>query len=988
MKRIKQYLVLCVLLTLALPMVAAPVRFTTDRTIGSSFNIAVNSGLQVTINWENGESESFLSDGSLTTIPVKASSAEINTNYEILSLYLGNNAITALEFDITASSIRQLYCPENLLTQLDLTVCHQLVDLNCQDNQLSQIQLSSCLLETCDLSNNQLKNITIPGNGNYLRTLSLSGNQITELTGVEEMKHLESLFMANNQIRDLSLRKNKQLRQVVAYNNVLTNLQTSGLKQLQQVWVSNNQLQKLNLDAASQLVSIKADHNQLSHILWTADCQQSFNFMDVTDNRLFFNSLPTIYDQEKKTYSVEAHVLPQSPYVLTESLIETKNYAQWKDEFTQNGWKILTALKTQFESNGTAVPADLYTLQNGVLTFHKALPSVTIAAESADYPGIRLTTAPFEVKELTLAEVTFNYQYKGRTIATESKQYEMGTKIEELPQKHEKDFCTYEFDKITVEHPQENVNVNVIWNGPFDFSDAFETATWYYLTINSGDKLVGYLHHRDQQPIELTATLGSEDYYWAFLGDPFHIQVVNLSQGKDKSLCNTPDFPLVQGKMCPWSIFAANATKGKFLLHDDERGYTFYTNKVIKYSPQSTQGAHFIVQKAPKIEKDYTQKVIQEIAPFFDENHLGHYFELTREAYDAYKDKVKAAESECNATTYQELKTMLNKHILYPADGFYRLKNAASQGYLYAQNKGALFCDGKAKQLETVVEIRSVLPPGNVYKEEHPFLLIQDKWCSNTNVNHTPTLLDSKANFIQYLPLAPGKFAFAIAYYNARPGWEEHLQTSFYTASTNQQVKGSDSMPTLQTTASVWTIEAATQASVELQSIGDTYYGTLYVTYPVSVENGTANRLYVENGKGHLEAIDGTVPGKTPVVLCCDQTPANIRLQPGTSTPLEAQNILQGCLLPIDNPTGDLFLGAREGIAGFYPIQQPQTAANSAFVPETSAPAGGFEFYQLKTGIESLILDKDTKVYDLQGRRVMHPQSGVYIVNQRKVYIK
>ena len=973
---------------MALPMAAATVSFTTGKAVGSAFNIAVNSGLKVTVKWNNGETDTYLSDGGVKTFEVKGTSAEINTDQDILSLYLGDNAITTLKFDITASSIRQLFCPQNLLTQLDLTVCNQLVDLNCQDNRLTSIVLSSSLLETCDLSNNQLKDITLPGNGGYLQTLSLSGNQITELAGVENMKHLKHLFMANNQIKALSLRKNKQLRHVVAYNNGLTLLQTSGLKHLQQVWVSDNQLEKLSLDAASRLVSIKADHNQLSHIDWTADCQPSFNFIDVTDNQLFFNSLPTIYDKEKKTYKVEAHLLPQAPYYLTESVVATKEYTQWKDEFTCNGWQAPTTLKAQVESKGSAVATTDYTLQNGVLSFKQPLQQVTLTAESAEYPGIRLTTKPFEVKELSLSQVTFNYRYNGRVIATESKQYEMGTLVETLPQKHEKDFCTYEFKKQIVNEPQATIDVNVVWKGPFQFAESFETATWYYLAINQGNKVQGYLHHRDQQPIALTTAPGNEDYYWAFFGDPFHILVMNLAQGKDKYLGNTPDFPLMQGEKCPWTIFAANATKGKFLLHDDERGYTCYTNKEIKYSPKSIQGAHFVVQKAPKIEKDCAQKVRNEIAPFFDENHLGHYFELTREAYDKYKDQVKAAESQCSTRTYEELKSMLTANLVYPADGFYRLKNVKTQGYLYAKNKSSLFCDGNGQRLETIVEIRSTLPPGNFYKENKPFLLVQDKWCSNTHTNHTPSLLDSKANFVQYLPLAPGKFAFAIAYYNARPGWEQHLETSFYTASTGQQVKGSNSMPTLEATASVWTIEEAKQATVALQTIGNDYYGTMYAPYPVSIANATANSVCLDNEKGKLEPIVGTVPGKTPVVLHSYQATATINLLQDNVAPLQAKNLLQGCLLPLENTANCLFLGERKGLAGFYPAAAAPVAANSAYISTTDAPAGGLEFGQTETGIESLIINEDTIVYDLQGRRVMHPQAGVYIVNQHKVYIK
>ena len=987
MKTINKYIATLLLLTLTLSLGAAPVKFTTNKALGESLTIALNSGITVSIDWNNGKNETFVSEGDLKTIEVKGTSAEINVDRDITSLYLGNNGITELTFDITAYTLKQLYCPQNALTTLDLSNCLNLVELDCQGNQLKDITIVSNVLESCNLSDNKLAEITIPNNSEYIKTLVLSGNAIAKLEGLDNMKNLSTLFIANNKMTSVSLENNKKIRHIVAYNNELTNLQTNGLKNLNQIWVSNNQLKELDVTTAKDLVSIKADNNNLSQIKWTKECSASFKFIDVSENSLFFNSLPTIYDAESNKPTIEAYVLPQRPYFMTDGVVEDIDYDRWKDVLTVNGWEQPTTLQTTInDKNGVLAPNN-YSIKDGVLKFKSPQEQVEISATSAAYPGITLKTTPFEVKKKGWAVVTFKYIYNGETIATENKPYQMGTVINSLPTAHEKDFCKYEFEKKMVESLKDTIDVKVTWDGPFEFSESFEKAKWYLLTINSSDKRVGYLRHTDNQPINLTSDASSVEYYWAFMGNPLNIKVINLSQGKDKCLNNTPDYPRMETADYSWTIFAANAQKGKFLLKSKERGYTAYTGNTIKYSSKSTQGAHFIVEKAPDLTDNYADKVVKEISPFFDSKNLGHYFELSKEAYEANKDKVKAAEGYANEMTYNQLKKILLENIIYPTDGFYRFKNVSTNGYLHAKSKAALHSDGDANSVEAVVEIRSELPPGTYYKEEKPFLLIQDKWCSNTVTNNTTYLMDKKGNFLQYLPVAPGKFAFAIAYYNARPGWEQYLEKSYYTVGKESQVFGSEKQPTAENTESIWTIEEATNATLELEEIGNAYYGTFFAPYAISVENGSANTLRLKDGAGQLQPIATTVPAKTPMIILSSEKEANITIHKENVSAIAGTNILEGNLLPADHQPNFFYLGQQDNVAGFYSNGIETRTYNNAFVSTTHA-VKGFALDITATGIEHVTINKDTIVYDLQGRRVQNPRTGIYIINNKKVYVK
>lgn len=71
---------------------------------------------------------------------------------------------------------------------------------------------------------------------------------------------------------------------------------------------------------------------------------------------------------------------------------------------------------------------------------------------------------------------------------------------------------------------------------------------------------------------------------------------------------------------------------------------------------------------------------------------------------------------------------------------------------------------------------------------------------------------------------------------------------------------------------------------------------------------------------------------------------------------------------------------------------QLKNGAHKAYlaVPEVEA-AKGYPFGGDATGIEGLnINDNDNvnEVYDLQGRRVVRPAKGIYIVNGKKIVVK
>ena len=184
------------------------------------------------------------------------------------------------------------------------------------------------------------------------------------------------------------------------------------------------------------------------------------------------------------------------------------------------------------------------------------------------------------------------------------------------------------------------------------------------------------------------------------------------------------------------------------------------------------------------------------------------------------------------------------------------------------------------------------------------------------------------------------------------------------------------------------------------------FYGDKNLSVPEVIKAYTAT---VANGEITLHEISGAIPAGTAVVLRTDS-----KLRETTdfefsivdeAEDIEADNMLKGS----DEATtvsGNGFKyymlslngDSEPGSIGFYFDKesnggiQLKNGAHKAYlaVPEVEA-AKGYPFGGDATGIEGLnVNDNDNvnEVYDLQGRRVVRPAKGIYIVNGKKIVVK
>ncbi len=139
------------------------------------------------------------------------------------------------------------------------------------------------------------------------------------------------------------------------------------------------------------------------------------------------------------------------------------------------------------------------------------------------------------------------------------------------------------------------------------------------------------------------------------------------------------------------------------------------------------------------------------------------------------------------------------------------------------------------------------------------------------------------------------------------------------------------------------------------------------------------------------------VPANTAVVLRSVNEGAASELIPVSESTATASSALTGTLEDIYVTTGYVLNNGSNGV-GFYKAnpeandgQGTKIAAHRAYLPATSGAKDfiGVDFESVATAISAIETETETNnVYDLQGRKVMNPAKGLYIVNGKKVVIK
>ncbi|MBM6786830.1 S-layer homology domain-containing protein, partial [Collinsella tanakaei] len=183
-------------------------------------NPVTEGGITFEVVEEGDEDAEFGAGAYVTTIEAEDGAVSIPAKLDdapVVSISLtGQTGITSIDASASGGTLKNLEVTNGELTELDLTGCTELEQLDCSGNVLVGLDIADCMsLDVVDCSNNYLQSITLPGQdaansvsllsqtGAELKELDCSHNQIAalDLTGLGNLIRVDCSY---NRIEDLS----------------------------------------------------------------------------------------------------------------------------------------------------------------------------------------------------------------------------------------------------------------------------------------------------------------------------------------------------------------------------------------------------------------------------------------------------------------------------------------------------------------------------------------------------------------------------------------------------------------------------------------------------------------------------------------------------------------------------------------------------------------------------------------------------------------
>ena len=168
------------------------------------------------------------------------------------------------------TSLKNLNCKLNLLTELDVSKNPALESLDCSYNQLRALDVSNNLalkeLNCCGSNNGSYKLSALDvSNCPALEKLNCKGNELSTLD-VSKNSELNSLDCEGNHLSALDVSKNSELNSLDCEGNHLSALDVSKNSELNSLNCGDNKLSALNVSNNSKLTILGCWDNKLSEL--------------------------------------------------------------------------------------------------------------------------------------------------------------------------------------------------------------------------------------------------------------------------------------------------------------------------------------------------------------------------------------------------------------------------------------------------------------------------------------------------------------------------------------------------------------------------------------------------------------------------------------------------------------------------------------------------------------------------------------------------
>jgi len=213
----------------------------------------------------NGDGEIQVSEAQLIKC-LKVSNSNISnlTGIEafinLIKLDFNQNQLTNL--NLTNNNLKFLDCSNNIITTINITNLSNLESLVCEYNQLTNIDVSQNYnLNYLKLNNNGLSSIDVSQNL-VLRYLNIAYNQFISTLDVSQNTSLMFLLASNNQITSVDVGQNNVLESIFIWNNQLTNIDVSQIPSLYTLDIANNLISNININQNILLNQLFCGSNQ------------------------------------------------------------------------------------------------------------------------------------------------------------------------------------------------------------------------------------------------------------------------------------------------------------------------------------------------------------------------------------------------------------------------------------------------------------------------------------------------------------------------------------------------------------------------------------------------------------------------------------------------------------------------------------------------------------------------------------------------------
>lgn len=255
--------------------------------------------------------------GNITAFNAANQAMRIDANFDgeiqvseallVRKLEVNSSSISDMTGIEAFTNLTQLFCLNNSITTLNVSMISNLSLLNCNNNQIATLGLPDSL-SVLSLTNNNVASLNVLGmsgltqlhcNGNQLTSLNVSG--LTNLavlqcqsmptllsldaTGCSSLNEIATtgdtslnsllitgcislnyLSCSNSQLTTLDASNLPALLQLRCENNLLTSLNISGTNSLTTIYCQNNQLASLDVSSHPDLINLLANNNLLTSL--------------------------------------------------------------------------------------------------------------------------------------------------------------------------------------------------------------------------------------------------------------------------------------------------------------------------------------------------------------------------------------------------------------------------------------------------------------------------------------------------------------------------------------------------------------------------------------------------------------------------------------------------------------------------------------------------------------------------------------------------